>query len=82
MFLEILTPEKKLYTGDIKLVKVPGTEGSFELMDKHAPIISTLTKGAINVVTKEDSLQIFNVSGGVLEMKDNRVIILVEKLVD
>lgn len=82
MFLEILTPEKKLYTGDIKLVKVPGTEGSFELMDKHAPIISTLSKGAINVVTKEDSLQIFNVSGGVLEMKDNRVIILVEKLVD
>jgi F-type H+-transporting ATPase subunit epsilon len=82
MFLEILTPEKKLFTGETKLIRVPGTDGSFELMDKHAPIISTLSEGPVKVITKEDSTQLFNVSGGVVEMKDNRVIILIEKLLD
>lgn len=82
MFLEILTPEKRLYSGESKLVKVPGTDGSFELMDKHAPIISTLSEGFIKVITPDDAPRIFNVSGGVLEMKDNRVIILVEKSID
>lgn len=82
MFLEILTPEKKLFSGETKLIKVPGSEGSFELMNKHAPVISTLAQGSIKVITQEDQSQYFNVSGGVLEMKDNRVIILVEKLVD
>ena len=82
MFLEILTPEKKLFTGEPKLIRVPGSDGSFEVMDKHAPIISTLSQGPVKVITKEDSTQLFNVSGGVMEMKDNRVIILVEKLLD
>jgi F-type H+-transporting ATPase subunit epsilon len=80
MFLEILTPEKKLYSGESKLIKVPGSEGSFELMNKHAPVISTLSEGVIKVITPMDSIQNFQISGGVLEMKDNRVIILVEKL--
>lgn len=82
MFLEILTPEKKLYSGDSKLIKVPGSEGSFELMNKHAPVISTLSQGSIKVITSEDQTHYFHVSGGVMEMKENRVIILVEKLVD
>ncbi|HEX3007498.1 MAG TPA: ATP synthase F1 subunit epsilon [Bacteroidales bacterium] len=82
MFLEILTPEKKLYSGESKLIQVPGSEGSFELMNKHAPVISSLSQGAIKVITPEDQSKFFNVSGGILEMKDNRVIILVEKLVD
>lgn len=80
MFLEILTPEKKLFSGETKLIKVPGSEGSFELMNKHAPIISSLSEGSIKIITPEDSSRFFNVSGGVLEMKDNKVIILVEKL--
>jgi F-type H+-transporting ATPase subunit epsilon len=80
MFLEILTPEKKLYSGNTKLIKVPGADGSFELMDKHAPIISSLSEGPIKVITPEDQTQNFNVKGGVVEMKDNRVIILVEEL--
>jgi F-type H+-transporting ATPase subunit epsilon len=82
MFLEILTPEKKLYSGESKLIKVPGSEGSFELMNKHAPIISTLSEGSIKVITPEDQSHYFNVSGGVMEMKDNTVVILVEKLVE
>lgn len=82
MFLEILTPEKKLFAGEAKLIKVPGSEGSFELMNKHAPIISSLAEGSVKIVTNDDQSQYFNVSGGVLEMKDNKVIILVEKLLD
>ncbi|NJO69714.1 MAG: ATP synthase F1 subunit epsilon [Bacteroidetes bacterium] len=81
MFLEILTPEKKLFAGNTKLVSIPGTEGSFELLDKHAPIISTLAEGAIKIITPEDQSQFFKIKGGVVEMKENRVIILVEELV-
>ena len=45
MKVEIITPEKKLYSGEANLVKVPGTKGSFEILTKHAPLISTLEKG-------------------------------------
>ncbi len=50
MQLEIITPEKKIYTGDIKLVQVPGSKGSFEILNNHAPIISTLEKGEIKII--------------------------------
>ena len=47
MYLEIITPEKMLFTGEITIIKLPGTLGSFEIMNNHAPIISTLTFGKI-----------------------------------
>jgi F-type H+-transporting ATPase subunit epsilon len=80
MLIEILTPEKKIFTGDAKLVKVPGTNGSFEVMDKHAPIISTLAEGQLKIITQDDQIKNFLVKGGVLEVKNNHVIILVDEL--
>lgn len=78
MYLEIVTPEKKLFAGDIELIKLPGSKGSFEILNNHAPIISTLEKGQIKVVEENGSEQFFEVNRGVVECVDNNVIVLVD----
>ena len=78
MQLEIITPEKKLFTGEIKLIKVPGSKGSFEILRNHAPIISTLSKGTVKVINTEGIETIFNIGGGVIEAKENKIILLTE----
>ena len=59
MHLEIITPEKKLFVGEVKLVQVPGSKGSFELLNNHAPIISTLENGQVKIVDKENKTKLF-----------------------
>ena len=78
MHLEIITPEKKLFAGEIKLLKVPGTKGSFEILKNHAPIISTLEKGSVKIVNPEGIQTTFDIGGGVIEAKENNIIILAE----
>ena len=78
MHLEIITPDKKVFEGEVNLVQVPGSKGSFTLLKNHAPIISTLDKGTIRVVDTLGKEYFFNVSGGVIENLDNKVIVLVE----
>ncbi|HBS85421.1 MAG: ATP synthase F1 subunit epsilon [Bacteroidetes bacterium GWF2_38_335] len=78
MFIEILTPDKKIFEGEAELVQVPGSNGSFEILNNHAPIISTLGEGKIKVVSegkKEDSFQI---KSGVIEVLKNKIIVLIE----
>jgi len=78
MYLEIITPEKKLYAGDVKLIHFPGSQGEFEVMDKHAPIISTLREGKLWIKPIEGNKSTFDVKGGVVEVLQNKVIILAE----
>jgi F-type H+-transporting ATPase subunit epsilon len=78
MQLEIITPEKKIYTGEIKLVQVPGSKGSFEILNNHAPIISTLENGEIKIIDLQDRIVYFDISGGVIEVNQNKIIILAE----
>lgn len=78
MNLEIITPEKKLYEGVVKLVRVPGTKGSFAILNNHAPIISTLEKGKIKIISENDQTSFIEVSGGVIEVNDNNITILAE----
>ena len=80
MYLEIITPEKKLFAGEIKLVKVPGSKGSFEILKNHAPIISTLEEGPVKIIDPEGSETIFNIGGGVIEAKENKIILLAESI--
>lgn len=77
MVLEILTPDKKIFEGEINSVTVPGTMGSFEILNHHAPIISTLEDGKLIVraAGKED---VFLIKGGVVEVSDNKVMVLAE----
>jgi F-type H+-transporting ATPase subunit epsilon len=80
MKLEIITPDKKIYSGDVKLVQLPGSKGAFEILNNHAPIISTLDKGKIKVEEASGQVLFFDVEGGIVENKDNKLIILAESV--
>ena len=80
MQLEIITPDKRVYEGEVKLVKVPGSKGSFEILRNHAPIISTLNEGKIKVVDQSDEISYFDIGGGIIEVRHNHIIILVESV--
>jgi F-type H+-transporting ATPase subunit epsilon len=81
MQLEIITPDQKVYSGDIKLVKVPGSKGSFEILKNHAPIISTLDNGEVKIIDMQDKTVFYEISGGVIEVKQNNIIILAESVI-
>jgi F-type H+-transporting ATPase subunit epsilon len=78
MFLEIITPDKKLFSGQVKSIVLPGSDGKFGLLENHAPIISSLKKGTLKVVDSSEVIQNFEINGGVVEMLNNQVIILAE----
>ena len=78
MNLEIITPEKELFSGEVTSVKFPGKNGGFEILNNHAPIISTLSKGEIIVVTNDKNTQQFKINGGVIEMQNNKIIVLAD----
>jgi F-type H+-transporting ATPase subunit epsilon len=78
MQIDILTPENKLFSGEIKSVKLPGTNGEFEILNNHAPIISTLCAGKIHLIHNDQSKQSFEINGGVIEMQKNNIIVLAE----
>lgn len=80
MLLEIITPDRRIYSGEVKLVQLPGTLGSFEILNNHAPIISTLEKGKIKVIEESGKTLFFEIDGGIIENKDNKIIILVESI--
>jgi F-type H+-transporting ATPase subunit epsilon len=78
MHLDIVTPDKKIYEGEVSLVQVPGTKGLFEILRNHAPIISTLEEGSIKIVDDKNKIQYFSITSGVIEVKDNDIIVLAE----
>ena len=79
MTLEILTPERKLFSGDVYGVQMPGVSGSFEVLDKHAPLVSALKAGRIKVLRdKQAHFTFYEISGGFVEVLNNRVTVLVE----
>lgn len=79
MNLEILTPEKKLYSGEVYGVQMPGISGSFEVLEKHAPLVSALKAGRVKVLKdKQNHVANFEIQGGFVEVLNNRVTVLVE----
>ena len=78
MFLEIITPDKKLFSGEVKAVKLPGADGSFGVLNNHAPIISSLKKGTVKITETDSSIKNFEIKGGVVEMLKNKMIVLAE----
>jgi F-type H+-transporting ATPase subunit epsilon len=80
MKIEIITPDVKVYEGEIKSVRVPGKKGSFQVLKDHAPIISTLEKGIVVMVDQEGTEKIFEITGGVIEVKANKIILLADSV--
>ncbi len=78
MHLEIISPDKKLYEADVTSLILPGIDGSFGILDKHAPLISALKKGKIKVTDKASVKHVFEINGGVVEVQNNKVIVLAE----
>ena|SRR5687767_1918308 len=79
MNLEILTPEKKLYSGEVYGVQMPGISGSFEVLEQHAPLVSALKAGRLKVLKdKQNHFANFDIQGGFVEVLNNKVTVLVE----
>ena len=78
MLLEIITPESNLFTGEFTSIKLPGMDGEFEVLNNHAPIISTLSKGVIRIIDNDNNTEKFEVNGGVIEMQNNKIIVLAD----
>lgn len=81
MNLEILTPDKKVFEGEVTSVTVPGAQGSFEILNNHAPIISTLDDGKV-IIRGAGKEHKFYTKGGVVEVINNKVIVLAESVTE
>ncbi|TFH49630.1 MAG: ATP synthase F1 subunit epsilon [Bacteroidia bacterium] len=81
MKIEIITPDSKVYSGKIRSVRVPGTSGSFQVLQDHAPIISTLVRGPVFISDDQDKEVKLEISGGVIEVKKNRIILLADSVI-
>jgi F-type H+-transporting ATPase subunit epsilon len=79
MKVEIITPDAVLFSEEnIHLVQLPGADGSFEIMTDHAPLISLLKKGKVKVSRKGEQPRFFEINGGVIEVLNNKVLVLAE----
>ncbi len=92
MFLEIVTPEASIFSGEVESVTVPGVDGEFQMLNNHAPIVSLLQAGKIKIQgdlnLNEDQKEKFksidkqtstmDIQSGTIEMNHNKIIILVD----
>ncbi len=78
MTLEILTPEKKIFSGEVYGVQLPGIAGSFEVMEKHAPMVSALKAGKLKVLADKSTTTSYKIQSGFVEILNNKTIVLIE----
>lgn len=78
MILEILTPEKKIFSGEVYGVQLPGIDGLFEVLDKHAPLVSALTAGKLKILKDKVATESFTIQSGFVEVLNNKTMVLVE----
>ena len=81
MYLEIVTPDQKVFEGEVLSATFPGSDGSFQILNHHAPLLSTLKKGTIVYKDKKNEYDV-TVDGGVVEVLNNKVIVLAESVVE
>jgi F-type H+-transporting ATPase subunit epsilon len=80
MNLEILTPEKKVFEGEVVAATFPGADGSFQILKDHAPLVGLLRDGIVEYRLKDKTIQQVAIIGGVVEVLKNRVIVLADGL--
>ena len=78
MVLEILTPDKKIFSGDVYGVQLPGIEGMFEVLEKHAPLVSALKAGKLKILKDKNSTTLYTIQSGFVEVLNNKATVLVE----
>lgn len=82
MKLEILTPDQKIYSGDVYGVQLPGISGLFEVLDKHAPLVSALKNGTLKILKDKNSTSSYTIQSGFVEVLNNKATVLVEGAVE
>lgn len=78
MTLEILTPEKKIYSGEVYGVQLPGIDGIFEVLEKHAPLVSALKAGKLKILKDKNATTVYDIHSGFVEVLNNKTMVLVE----
>lgn len=78
MQLDILTPEQNIYSGKVYGVQLPGDNGSFEILENHAPIIASLGKGKMKILKDKNTTELYEISGGFVEVLNNKASVLIE----
>ena len=78
MTLEILTPERKIFSGEVYGVQLPGISGSFEVLEKHAPLVSALKAGKLKILKDKTSTTLYTIQSGFVEVINNKATVLVE----
>jgi F-type H+-transporting ATPase subunit epsilon len=78
MILEILTPESKIFSGTVYGVQLPGISGLFEVLDKHAPMVSALKVGKLKILQEKNTSISYTIQSGFAEVLNNKTIVLVE----
>lgn len=78
MKLEIRTPDKSVFTGEVSLVRLPGIDGLFEILEHHAALVAALQKGRVKIQDKENNTQFFDINGGVAEVLHDNILVLAE----
>ncbi len=81
MYLEIVTPSEKVFEGEVTIVTFPGSDGSFQVMNDHAPMVSTLAEGKLVYKDKAGAHSV-TITGGVMEVLRNKIIVLADGLVE
>ena len=78
MTLEILTPEQKIFSGEVYGVQLPGISGLFEVLDKHAPLVSALKAGSLKILKDKNNTVSYSIQAGFVEVINNKTTVLVE----
>ena len=78
MILEILTPESKIFSGPVYGVQLPGISGLFEVLDKHAPMVSALKAGKLKILQEKNTTISYSIQSGFAEVLNNKTTVLVE----
>lgn len=81
MFLEIITPDKTVFQGEVEAATFPGSEGAFQVLENHAPLISSLGRGTVIYRNKAGEFEL-EIDGGVVEVLNNKVILLAESVIE
>lgn len=78
MQLDIISPDKCLYTGEVALIQLPGLMGSFEILNLHAPLIALLVKGRVKIIDQARNKLFIDINGGVVEVFNDKIKVLTE----
>lgn len=78
MKLDITSPDKQIFKGEVSLVQMPGVDGLFEVLNNHAPMIASLGPGRVKILDSDGKQQFFNIKGGVCEVLENKITVLAE----